>query len=97
LFYDVDIQHNQILEGVLCVKLTEFKTPTGQSGNILDPSSWWGLILGTVVLLATFTMGQKLGNAIGAKLPVVNTHPSQVFSPMAAPAASNPNTYWGAA
>jgi hypothetical protein len=50
-------------------KLTDFKTPTGTSGNLLNPMDWLQLILGVVVLLATFGIGQNIANKINGKGP----------------------------
>lgn len=49
------------------MKLTDFKTPTGASGNIFNPSDWIGLILGTVVLFVTFAAGQNIAGKINGK------------------------------
>lgn len=54
-------------------KLTDFTTPTGVKGNLFDLQSIWGLILGTVVLLATFAMGQNVANKVSGKVPLVDT------------------------
>jgi hypothetical protein len=53
----------------LVAKLTDFKTPTGTSGNLLNPMDWLQLILGVVVLLATFGIGQNIANKINGKGP----------------------------
>lgn len=53
-------------------KLTDFKTPTGGSGNILNPSDWLNFILGAVVLIITFAVGQNIANKIGGKVPGVD-------------------------
>lgn len=54
-------------------KLTNFKTPTGQSGNILNPSDWLSMVLGVMVLLITFAMGQKFTSMVGEKASFVDT------------------------
>jgi hypothetical protein len=50
-------------------KLTDFKTPTGATGNLLNPLDWLGLIMGVVVLLATFGIGQNIANKLNGKGP----------------------------
>lgn len=51
-------------------KLTDFTTPTGAKGNILDISSWSQMILGSMVLLATFAIGQNFLNKASSKIPI---------------------------
>lgn len=75
--------------------ITDFITPLGTQGNILNPMSWWGMILGTVFLLATFSLGQKVGNAVGGKVPLLSTHPQQPFSPMPTASPANTTEYIG--
>lgn len=50
-------------------KLGDFKTPTGASGNLLNPMDWLSFILGAVVLIITFAMGQNFANKLGSKIP----------------------------
>jgi hypothetical protein len=50
-------------------KITDFKTPTGASGNLFDITSWTSMILGTVVLLATFGIGQNIASKLNGKGP----------------------------
>lgn len=76
-------------------KLTDFETPLGQKGNLFNPGSWIPLITGTVVLLFTFAMGQKVGNILGAKIPLINTHPQAPFQPIPQPAAASSDIYIG--
>lgn len=54
-------------------KLTNFTTPTGQKGNILDPKDWMSMILGVMVLLVTFALGQKFTGVLGEKASFVDT------------------------
>jgi hypothetical protein len=54
-------------------KLGDYKTPTGASGNILNPMDWLSLIMGAFVLIIAFAMGQNLANKAGSKLPVDTT------------------------
>lgn len=54
-------------------KLTDFKTPTGATGNLLSPSSWLQLIVGSAVLIITFAMGQNLANKVGGRVPFVDS------------------------
>lgn len=63
-------------------KLTDFKTPTGATGNLLQPSSWLQLIIGSAVLLITFAMGQNLANKVGGKVPFID---SQIEKPYVTP------------
>lgn len=54
-------------------KLGEFQTPTGAKGSIFNVSDWFSLILGAVVLLITFALGQNFTQKLGSKLPVDTT------------------------
>jgi hypothetical protein len=54
-------------------KLTKFQTPTGATGDVLDPSSWLSLVVGAVVLILTFALGQNLANKVGASVPGVDS------------------------
>ena len=45
-------------------KLLDFQTPTGQSGNLLNPKSWLSMILGVVVFLITLALGSKLFSTV---------------------------------
>lgn len=76
-------------------KLLDFETPTGQKGNVLNPMSWVPLVLGTVVLLATFSMGEKLGSIVSGKIPLVNTRPQYPFAPTAQAAPASTDLYIG--
>lgn len=69
-------------------KLTDFKTPTGATGNLLDPTSWLQLIIGAAVLLITFAMGQNLASKVSGKVPFVD---SQIEKPYVEPKAVNTN------
>jgi hypothetical protein len=51
-------------------KLGDFKTPTGASGNVLNPMDWLAFIVGAVVLIITFAVGQNFANKLGSKLPI---------------------------
>lgn len=53
--------------------LTDFKTPTGQSGNLLNPRDWIALILGGFVLLATFGIAQNVSKAVTNRFPIIDT------------------------
>jgi hypothetical protein len=55
--------------GKIMAKLTDFKTPTGTTGNLFNPMDWLQLILGVIVLLATFGIGQNLANKLNGKGP----------------------------
>jgi hypothetical protein len=62
-------------------KLGDFKTPTGGSGNVLNPMDWLAYIIGAVVLIITFAIGQNLANKAGSKLPI----DTQVDQPWSTP------------
>lgn len=51
----------------MMAKLTDFKTPTGASGNLLNPMDWLPLIFGTVVLFITFAAGQNIAGKLNGK------------------------------
>lgn len=59
-------------------KLTDFKTPTGVSGNILDPKVWLQLIVGSAVAIIAFAMGQNLANTVGGRAKFID---SQIDKP----------------
>jgi hypothetical protein len=61
-------------------KLTDFKTPTGVSGNLFDLKSIWGLVLGTIVLLFTFSMGQNLAKVVSGRVPAFDTTPERPYA-----------------
>lgn len=63
-------------------KLGDFKTATGGSGNILNPMDWVAYILGAVVLIITFAMGQNFANKLGGKVPGID---STIEQPWASP------------
>lgn len=54
-------------------KLGDFKTPTGATGNILNPMDWVSLIVGAFVIIIAFAMGQNLAQKAGSKLPIDTT------------------------
>lgn len=54
-------------------KLGDFKTPTGASGNVLNPMDWLSFIVGAMVLIITFAVGQNFANKLGNKLPIDTT------------------------
>jgi hypothetical protein len=61
-------------------KLGDFKTPTGASGNILNPLDWLSMIVGAFVLIIAFATGQKLANGVGSKIPVVDSSIEQPWT-----------------
>lgn len=69
-------------------KLTDFTTPTGVKGNILDVKSWAGMILGTVVLFATLGIGQNIAKKLDGKGPI-DTSVDYPFSNVPAPITSD--------
>jgi hypothetical protein len=54
-------------------KLGDFKTPTGGGGNVLNPMDWMAYIVGAIVLIVTFAVGQNFASKIGSKLPIDTT------------------------
>lgn len=74
-------------------KLTDFTTPTGAKGNILDPTSWFSMILGSLVLIVTFALGQNLVQKVGSKVPFDTTIDPLVKTPMAASSAPSREVY----
>lgn len=66
--------------------LLDFQTPTGQRGNVLNPMTWLSFILGTVFLLATFSIGQNVAKKVSNKLPAIDTQPEPIFN---APVSNN--------
>jgi hypothetical protein len=54
-------------------KLGDFKTPTGQSGNIMSISSWMQGILGAMFFIIAFAIGQSVTAKLGGKVPYVDT------------------------
>lgn len=63
-------------------KLGEFQTPTGAKGNILNPTDWLSLVVGAIVLIVTFALGQNLASKMGSKLPIDTTIDQPWASPM---------------
>lgn len=61
-------------------KLGDFKTPTGGGGNILNPMDWIGYILGAMVLIITFAMGQNFASKLGGKVPGVDASIEQPWT-----------------
>lgn len=50
-----------------------FTTPTGQKGNIFSISSWASMIIGVMVFLIAFAMGQNFTARLGGMVPVDTT------------------------
>jgi hypothetical protein len=65
-------------------KITDVQTPFGASGNILSPSSWLQMILGVVMFLIVFAIGQNVKDRIGSKLPIDTTIDPIIRQPVAA-------------
>jgi hypothetical protein len=81
-----------ILKGVderVKANITEFQTPTGAKGNILNPRDWIGLILGGFMLLATFGIAQNVARTVTNRFPIVDTNIEKPWVNMPAPAATN--------
>lgn len=72
-------------------KLTDFQTPMGQQGNLFSLTSWTSMILGTVVLIATFGIGQSIAQKLNGKGPI-DTDIEPIFKNPAANVV-NPNPY----
>lgn len=49
--------------------LGNFTTPTGAKGNIFSIGDLGSLVLGAIVLILTFAMGQNLAGKLGGKVP----------------------------
>lgn len=61
-------------------KITDFETPMGTKGNILKPGTWIPLILGSLVLLVTFSAAEKAGKFVSGKVPLLNSSPTYPFA-----------------
>lgn len=61
------------LGGIGLAKITDFTTPLGVKGNLLSVSSWLNVILGAVVLIIGFAIGQTATGWIGRKVPAIDT------------------------
>ena len=59
----------------------EYTTPTGSKGNIFSISNWAQLIIGVMVFLVAFAMGQSLTARVGSMLPIDTTIDSVVKQP----------------
>lgn len=62
-------------------KLGNFESPTGAKGNVFDIGDWGSMILGTVMLLVTFGIGEHFANKLTGKVPaasISNPFPPQV-------------------
>jgi hypothetical protein len=71
------------------MKLTKFQTPTGATGDVLNPSSWLSLVIGSVVLIITFALGQNVANKIGSKVPGVDAEIDQPWKDDRPPKTEN--------
>jgi hypothetical protein len=69
-------------------KMTEFVTPTGARGNLLSPSSWIQMILGVIVFLVAFAIGQNITQKASSKLPFDTTIDPIVKQPIVASATT---------
>lgn len=64
-------------------KLGNFEAPTGAKGNIFDVGDWGSMILGSVVLLVTFGIGEHFASKITGKVPGTQiTQPWQTPAPI---------------
>lgn len=62
-------------------KLGEFKTPAGGSGNVFEIGSWGSMILGSMVMILTFGIGEHLASRVQGRVPS-----TQVTQPWQSPA-----------
>jgi hypothetical protein len=73
-------------------KLGEFKTPTGATGNLLNPMDWLSLVLGAIVLIITFAMGQNFASKLGGKIPGIDSTIEQPWKSDIPAVTSNKNS-----
>lgn len=59
--------------------LGNYKTPTGQTGNIFSIKDWVGLILGGIVLLVSFSTSQNVAKAISSRVGAIDSTPAYPF------------------
>lgn len=59
-------------------KLGNFETPAGGKGNLFDIGSWGGMILGSMVMILTFGIGEHIASRIQGRVPATQvTQPWQ--------------------
>lgn len=75
-------------------KLTDFKTPTGTKGNILNPGDWISLILGGVVLIFTFAASQNVAKLVGGKVPYADSTIDPLWEQKQPQGNQNQGTRW---
>ena len=61
------------------MKLGQFQTPTGQTGNVFSLDSWIKLILGAFMFLVTFGLAQRFGKAVENRVGFLDATPEQPF------------------
>jgi hypothetical protein len=62
-------------------KLTEFQNPiSGKTGNLFDLGNLWQMILGVVVFMGVFAVGEKIAGSVNGKIPGVSTQPGPIFA-----------------
>jgi hypothetical protein len=64
-------------------KLGNFETPTGSKGNVFEIGSWGSLILGSMIMVLTFGIGEHIASRVQGKVPmtsVSNPFPPQVVN-----------------
>lgn len=54
-------------------KLTDFETPTGAKGNLLNPMDLMKLVLGGVVFIFAFATAQNVAGKISGKASFIDT------------------------
>lgn len=65
-------------------KLGNFETPTGAKGNVFEIGSWGSLILGSMIMILTFGIGEHFAARIQGKVPT-----TQVTQPWQTPVVNN--------
>lgn len=61
-------------------KLGNFEAPTGAKGNVFNIGDWGSMILGTVMLLVTFGIGEHFASKVTGRV-----HSAQITNPFPAP------------
>lgn len=54
-------------------KLTDFETPTGVKGNLLNPTDLLKMVLGGFVMIFTFAAAQNLAGKVSSRVPAIDT------------------------
>lgn len=76
-------------KGEKALKLSNVENPiSGKSFNLFSIGDWWKMIAGAGALFIVFSLGQRVANIAGTKVPGLTT---TVVDPVTHPAAPNPN------